>query len=127
MSFELVANLPYILAAVRFIFGLKMLGHPNSARRGNTLSALGMFIAITAGLAAESIVSYEFIALGIVIGAVVGALASRLVAMTSMPEMVALFNGSGGTASLFVGWGTLYGGEIETFTAFTVVLAILIG
>ena len=127
MSIELVANMSYIVAAVLFIFGLKMLGHPNSARRGNALSALGMFIAITAGLTAEGIVAFEFIALGVFIGAVVGALASRLVAMTSMPEMVALFNGSGGSASLFVGWGTLYGSEIGTFTAFTVVLAILIG
>ena len=76
MSIELVANMSYIVAAVLFIFGLKMLGHPNSARRGNALSALGMFIAITAGLTAEGIVAFEFIALGVLIGAVVGALAS---------------------------------------------------
>ena len=62
-------------------------------------------------------------------GGVVGALAARLVAMTSMPEMVALFNGSGGASSLLVGWATLYLGtsDTTTFTAATIVLAILIG
>ena len=124
---DLVANLAYIAAAVLFIFGLKMLGHPNTARRGNLLSAIGMFIAVVAGLTAEEIVSYEYIIGGIMVGAIIGALVARMVAMTSMPEMVALFNGSGGSASLLVGWGTLYGGDVSTFTAFTVVLAILIG
>ncbi len=127
MSMDLIANLAYIAAAVLFIFGLKMLGHPNTARRGNLLSAVGMFIAVVAGLTVEEIVSYEYIIGGIMVGAIIGALVARMVAMTSMPEMVALFNGSGGSASLLVGWGTLYGGDVSTFTAFTVVLAILIG
>ncbi|MDA1299600.1 MAG: NAD(P)(+) transhydrogenase (Re/Si-specific) subunit beta [Proteobacteria bacterium] len=127
MNIELLANLSYIVAAVLFIFGLKMLGHPGTARRGNLLSSIGMFIAVVAGLTAEGIVSFEYIIGGVILGSIIGALAARLVAMTSMPEMVALFNGSGGTASLLVGWGTLYGGDIATFTAVTVLLAILIG
>lgn len=135
MSIELIANLSYIVSAIFFIYGLKMLGSPATARNGNLLSALGMLIAVVAGLTAESIISYEFIIGGIVLGTVIGALAARLVAMTSMPEMVALFNGSGGVASLLVGWATLYvadaggaaTGGIAVFTAVTVVLAILIG
>jgi NAD(P) transhydrogenase subunit beta len=127
MNIELIANLSYIFSAALFIFGLKMLGSPATARRGNLFSSLGMLIAVVAGLTAEGIVSFEYIAAGMVIGAIVGALAARLVAMTSMPEMVALFNGSGGAASLLVGWATLYGGGIETFTAVTILLAILIG
>ncbi len=135
MSIELIANLSYIVSAIFFIYGLKMLGSPATARNGNLLSALGMLIAVVAGLSAESIVSYEFIIGGIVLGTIIGALAARLVAMTSMPEMVALFNGSGGVASLLVGWATLYvadasgaaTGGIAVFTAVTVVLAILIG
>jgi H+-translocating NAD(P) transhydrogenase subunit beta len=127
MNIELLANLSYIVAAVLFIFGLKMLGHPGTARRGNLLSSIGMFIAVVAGLTAEGIVSFEYIIGGVILGSIIGALAARLVAMTSMPEMVALFNGSGGAASLLVGWGTLYGGDIATFTAVTVLLAILIG
>lgn len=127
MSIELLANLSYIVSAALFIFGLKMLGSPATARRGNLFSSLGMLIAVVAGLTAEGIVSYEYIAAGMVLGAIVGALAARLVAMTSMPEMVALFNGSGGAASLLVGWATLYGGDVQVFTAVTILLAILIG
>ncbi len=127
MNIELIANLSYIVAAGLFIFGLKMLGNPATARRGNRLSAFGMLIAVVAGLNSQGIVSYEYIAGGIIAGTIIGALAARLVMMTAMPEMVALFNGSGGVASLLVGWGTLYGGDISMFTAITVLLAVLIG
>jgi NAD(P) transhydrogenase subunit beta len=127
MNIELLANLSYIVSAALFIFGLKMLGSPATARRGNMFSSMGMLIAVVAGLTAEGIVSYEYIASGMILGAVIGALAARLVGMTSMPEMVALFNGSGGAASLLVGWATLYGGGINTFTSVTILLAILIG
>ena len=129
MSIDLLANLAYILAAALFIFGLKMLGSPATAKRGNLLSSTAMFIAVVSGLISAEVVSYEFIIGGMIVGATVGALAARLVAMTSMPEMVALFNGSGGASSLLVGWATLYLGtsETSTFTAATIVLAILIG
>lgn len=127
MNIELIANLSYVLAAVLFIFGLKMLGSPATARRGNALSSIGMLIAVVAGLTAEGIVSYEYIIGGMVVGGLIGAASARLVEMTSMPEMVALFNGSGGAASLLVGWATLYGGDVSTFTAVTILLAILIG
>jgi len=123
----MIANLAYVVSAILFIFGLKMLGSPATARRGNLLSSLGMLIAVVAGLTAEGIVSYEYIIGGIIVGSIIGALAARLVAMTSMPEMVALFNGSGGAASLLVGWATLYTGDVSTFTAVTILLAILIG
>ncbi|SVB22382.1 uncharacterized protein METZ01_LOCUS175236 [marine metagenome] len=103
-----------------------MLGSPATARRGNLLSSVGMLIAIIAGLTAEGI-SYEYIIGGIIVGSLIGALAARLVAMTSMPEMVALFNGSGGAASLLVGWATLYTGTISTFAAIAALTAILIG
>ena len=137
MNIELAANLAYIVSAAFFIFGLKMLGSPATARRGNLLSSFGMLIAVVAGLTDTGIVSYEYIIGGMLVGSVIGALAARLVAMTSMPEMVALFNGTGGAASLLVGWATLYQVEtsglvpgmtgISTFTAVTVLLAILIG
>ena len=127
MDIHLIANLSYIVAAILFIFGLKRLGSPATARSGNLLSSLGMLIAVAAGLTAEGIVDFQFIIIGVVIGAVIGALSARLVAMTSMPELVALFNGSGGAASLLVGWAALYGTDVSVFTAFTVILAILIG
>ena len=129
MSIDLIANLAYILAAALFIFGLKMLGSPATAKRGNLLSSTAMLIAVVSGLISAEVVSYEIIVGGMLVGGVVGALAARLVAMTSMPEMVALFNGSGGASSLLVGWATLYLGtsDTTTFTAATIVLAILIG
>jgi len=131
MSLDLIANLAYIVSAILFVFGLKMLGSPATARKGNGLSAVGMLIAVVAGLTDQGIVSYEFIVIGLIVGALLGSVSARLVEMTSMPEMVALFNGSGGAASLLVGWAALYGGgdaaPVSTFIAVTVILAILIG
>ncbi len=124
----LAVNLAYIAAAVLFVLGLKMLGSPATARRGNALSAGGMLIAVVATLLSEGIVEWHWIAISALAGALVGALASRLVAMTAMPEMVALFNGSGGIASLLVGWAALFGsGEAGAFTAATVLLSVAIG
>ena len=130
IDLNLIANLSYIVSAALFIFGLKMLGSPATARKGNMLSSIGMLIAVVAGLTAEGIVDFKYIAAGMIIGTIIGAAAARMIAMTSMPEMVALFNGSGGIASLLVGWGTLYapaGEVVSTFTAVTIILAILIG
>ena len=128
----LVVNLAYIAAAVMFIFGLRMLSSPATARSGNALSSGGMLIAIVVTLLSRGIVEFHWIAIAAAAGALVGALASRLVAMTSMPEMVALFNGSGGIASLLVGWAALFGtdagaGAVPTFTAVTVFLSVMIG
>lgn len=127
MNIDLIANLAYIVSAILFIFGLKMLGSPATARRGNLFSSLGMLIAIIAGLSNEGIVSYQWIIVGVVTGGLIGAMAARLIAMTSMPEMVALFNGFGGAASLLVGWSALYGMVASTFTVVTILLSILIG
>ena len=129
----LFVNLAYIVAAVMFIFGLRMLSSPATARSGNALSSGGMVIAIVVTLLSKGIVEFHWIAIAAAAGALVGALASRLVAMTSMPEMVALFNGSGGIASLLVGWAALFGadpnsaGAVTPFTAVTVFLSVMIG
>ncbi len=128
---SLAVNLAYLVAAVLFVFGLKMLGSPATARRGNALSAVGMLIAVVVTLLSRGILEFHWIAVAVAAGAVVGALASRLVAMTAMPEMVALFNGSGGIASLLVGWaalfGTVDGGMVTTFTSATILLSVMIG
>jgi NAD(P) transhydrogenase subunit beta len=126
MSAELINSI-YIIAAVLFIFGLKQMGSPATAVRGNLLSAVGMFLAIVVTLTAREIIEYQWIALAVALGAVVGFVAAQKVAMTSMPEMVALFNGSGGIASLFVGWAALYNTGNTTFTIFTILLSVLIG
>jgi len=119
-------QLAYVVAAALFIFGLKLLGSAATARRGNTLSAAGMLIAIIAALLDKGIVDYQWIFAGIILGGVIGAAAARLVQMTSMPEMVALFNGFGGLASLLVGAAAI-SGDANTFTLITIVLSILIG
>jgi NAD(P) transhydrogenase subunit beta len=123
----MLINLSYIVAAVLFILGLKLLGSPATARRGNMLSALGMLLAVVVTLLDHAIIDYRWILLGMVIGSVVGALAARLVAMTAMPEMVALFNGFGGIASLLVGWVALAQPQLDSFLLLTVFLSILIG
>lgn len=127
MNIELLVNLVYVLSAVLFILGLKMLGSPATARRGNFVSSIGMLIAVVITLLHQDIVEYQWIIMGVVIGAIIGALAARLVAMTSMPELVALFNGFGGLASLLVGCAALYFSGNSTFTIVTIFLSILIG
>ena len=116
----------YVVAAALFIFGLKQLGSPATARRGNMVSAVGMLIAVVAALLDQGIVEYQWIAVGFVVGALIGGAAARMVEMTAMPEMVALFNGFGGMASLLVGWAALVPGS-STFTLVTIILSILIG
>ena len=89
----------YITAAVMFIIGLLWLRSPETARAGNRLSALGMLIAVVFTLIDRDIVSYEWIIAGLVVGALIGAIAARRVQLTAMPQMVAIFNGFGGAAS----------------------------
>ena len=98
-----LVNIVYILASVLFIFGLKMLGSPETAKRGNLISALGMLIAVVVTLLDQSIIDYKWIFSGLVLGSLVGVIAAMKVKMTAMPEMVAIFNGFGGIASLLVG------------------------
>ena len=123
---SLSIELAYVVSAALFIFGLKLLGSPATARRGNRLSAAGMLLAIVAALLDQGIVDYSFILGGFVLGGLIGAAAARLVRMTSMPEMVALFNGFGGMASLLVGTAASSDAD-ATFTLITIVLSILIG
>jgi NAD(P) transhydrogenase subunit beta len=88
----------YIVAFACFIFGLRLLNHPRTARRGNVIAAVGMAIAVVATLLWDFVGDYWLIALGIALGTAVGVPAARGVKMTAMPQMVALFNGVGGGA-----------------------------
>lgn len=102
---EVFINLCYIIAAILFIYGIKMLGSPDTARRGNQVSALGMLLAVTVTLVNQQIFdSWLWIVVGLALGAGIGGTAALRVQMTGMPELVALFNGFGGLASLLVGW-----------------------
>ena len=124
--------LVYLLSAALFILGLKRLSSPATARNGNSLSGLGMLLAILVTLFDQAIVSYGVIAAGLVVGSAVGLWMARSVQMTSMPQMVALLNGFGGAASLTVGGAEFLkaelAGEVLPIDAgVTVQLAILIG
>lgn len=97
-----IERLLYLVAAVLFITGIKRLQSPETARGGNGLSAVGMLLAILVTLMSQSIVSYTTIVVGLLVGGGLGLWIARTVKMTSMPQMVALLNGMGGGASLFV-------------------------
>ncbi|MBA2535939.1 MAG: NAD(P)(+) transhydrogenase (Re/Si-specific) subunit beta, partial [Actinobacteria bacterium] len=95
-------NLAYALAAILLIVGIKRLSHPSTARSGNWVAAAGMVIAVVVTLFSPEIESYGLIGTGIAVGSVIGVASARLVRMTAMPQMVALFNGVGGGAAALV-------------------------
>ncbi len=101
--------LSYLVGSVTFIIGLKMLSHPDKARKGNLIAAGGMGIAIIATLVlyknpgtGQHLGNYGWIAAGLLIGGLSGTLIARKVKMTAMPEMVSLFNGMGGACAMLI-------------------------
>lgn len=102
-----IVNLIYLLSATLFILGLKGLSHPKSAVRGNLLGAIGMFLAVLVTLVDQQIVSYDMIIIGVLAGSVIGTVFALKIKMTAMPQMVGLFNGLGGGASILVAGAVL--------------------
>ncbi|MBA4716407.1 MAG: NAD(P)(+) transhydrogenase (Re/Si-specific) subunit beta [Verrucomicrobiales bacterium] len=120
-------NVAYIIAAILFIMGIKMLGSASTAVRGNRISSLGMLLAVVVTLLRSGL-DYQFIILGLIIGGIIGLIAAKRVKMTGMPELVALFNGFGGMASLLVGWSEFEKSlQFNWFLYLVVFIAILIG
>ena len=123
----------YIISAILFIIGIKRLGKVDTARQGNFLSAVGMLIAIIATLFMMDAIPLEWVLTGIAIGAIIGAVSATKVAMTAMPEMVAIFNGFGGGASALVAsaeFFKIHGGSAannDTTTLITIMLSVIIG
>lgn len=129
---EFLINVGYLLAAILFIFGLKGLTHPRTAVRGNLLGACGMLLAIVITLTDHRIVSFEIILAGVILGAAIGAVLALKIEMTAMPELVALFNGFGGIASVLVAGAalvesTLGGGSALVQTTVATAASGLIG
>jgi len=104
---NIIINVTYLLASVMFIYGLKGLTHPRTAVRGNLIGALAMLIAVLVTLLDKRIISYELIIAGVVVGGAIGAVLAIKIQMTAMPQLVALFNGFGGAASVFVAGAAL--------------------
>ncbi len=129
---QIVSYLVYLLASVLFIFGIKKLSSPKTARQGNMLSSLGMLLAVVITLLDQHILTYEYIIIGLIAGSAIGAIMALKVPMTGMPQMVGLLNGFGGGASALVAFAEYYKlidlpGGIEISTSITIVLSVLIG
>lgn len=101
-----VANLVYLVASILFILGIKGLTHPRTAVRGNLISAIGMLMAILVTLWLNK-VGFAVMIAGLIVGSAVGVWLAVRVQMTAMPQMVALLNGFGGAASVFVAWAEM--------------------
>ena len=119
----------YLISAVLFIIGIKMLSSPESATRGNYLSALAMLLAVGITLVTSEIVDFRWIAIGVGVGTVVGIVASHYVKMTDMPQMVALYNGLGGAASALVAIHEYLrlGDSLSLFIGTVIMLSLLVG
>ncbi|HEX3509138.1 MAG TPA: NAD(P)(+) transhydrogenase (Re/Si-specific) subunit beta [Candidatus Dormibacteraeota bacterium] len=128
---NLVIALAYLVAAVLFILGLKQLSSPKSARNGNFTAAAGMVIALLATLPLLKFTTsgVTIIVIGVAAGTVVGVVGARLVKMTAIPQMVALFNGVGGGAAALVAVAELlrFGVHPSFTVAFPSVFSIVIG
>mgnify|MGYP005737591921 FL=1 len=118
-------NIIYIFSSILFISGIKMLGKEDTAVRGNFLSALAMLIAVSVTLI--NIFNPLLIIIGISIGAVVGSVIALKVKMTSIPEMVALFNGFGGLATFFIAWSEFNSSIDNSFQYILIMITVYIG
>jgi NAD(P) transhydrogenase subunit beta len=126
----------YLAAAALFIYGIRRLRTPETARSGNTLAAGGMVIALIATIFVadiDNVLSVGQISVGVLIGSVLGAVAAQRVQMTAMPQMVAAFNGVGGGAAALVAVSEFYRvealgqGQETLFSAIAVLLSVIIG
>ncbi len=104
-----ILTLIYLIASVTFILGLKMLSHPETARKGNLIAAAGMGIAIFGTIflyqdidTGERLHNYGWIFGGLIVGGIIGTAIAKRVKMTAMPEMVSLFNGMGGACAALI-------------------------
>ena len=121
-------NIAYLVSAVCFIIGLKLLGSPATARRGNQIAAVGMAVAVVATLFMPGMTNHLLIIAGLVIGAAAAVFPARTVKMTAMPQMVAIFNGMGGaTAALISLVEFQHKEDIGRGEIISIVLGLIIG
>jgi NAD(P) transhydrogenase subunit beta len=126
MDISIVQNIVYIISSILFISGIKMLGKEDTAVKGNFLSALAMLVAVLVTFI--NVTNPLILIAGIGLGAVVGSLIALKVKMTSIPEMVALFNGFGGLATFLIAWSEYASGvNIPIFQYALILITIYIG
>ncbi|MFD2726046.1 NAD(P)(+) transhydrogenase (Re/Si-specific) subunit beta [Hyunsoonleella rubra] len=121
----------YLIATVTFIVGLKRLGHPDTAKSGNMIAAIGMGLAIVGTIFIHDLevapIIYILIGAAIVVGAIIGYLIAIKVEMTKMPELVSLFNGFGGASAALIGLVEFSKQVDDSLQAITIVSGIIIG
>lgn len=121
----------YLIASVTYILGLKMLGHPETARRGNLIAAVGMTLAILGTIflyqGEVSTQIYILIGIAILIGTVIGWMVAKKVEMTKMPELVSMFNGMGGASAALIGLIEFHHNIGDTLSIFTIIAGMIIG
>jgi len=124
-------SLIYLVAAVTYIVGLKMLGNPKTARRGNLIAAGGMVLAIlgTIFLFEEPVPTLIHILIwsGIILGSIAGWIVARKVAMTKMPELVSMFNGMGGASAALIGLIEFQNNITDLNTTIVIIAGVIIG
>ncbi|MDC0536621.1 NAD(P)(+) transhydrogenase (Re/Si-specific) subunit beta [Gammaproteobacteria bacterium] len=120
-----IQNIIYIVASILFISGIKMLGKEDTAVKGNFLSALAMFIAVS--VTVVDVINPVVLISGIALGAIIGSTIALKVKMTSIPEMVALFNGFGGLATFLIAWSEFNSIPDNLFQHILVMTTLYIG
>jgi NAD(P) transhydrogenase subunit beta len=126
MDISILQNIIYIISSILFISGIKMLGKEDTAVKGNFLSALAMLVAVLVTFI--NVTNPLILIAGIGLGAIIGSLIALKVKMTSIPEMVALFNGFGGLATFLIAWSEYTSGiNIPIFQYALILITIYIG
>ena len=131
---EKFIDIAYLFSAILFIYGLKMLSHPKTARNGNLIASLGMLIAIIVTVYLGTNLDFSKILIAMALGSIIGAFFAIRVEMTQMPQLVAIFNGFGGGASALVASSEFLKSmdnqaamEPSAFLIISIVLSVLVG
>jgi NAD(P) transhydrogenase subunit beta len=126
---DYLIEISYLLASILFIFGLKGLSHPKTARQGMNLAATGMLVAVVGTLLHHEIVRYEWIIVGLIVGSLIGAAMSLWMPMTAMPQRTALSHAFGALAASLVGISEYYrhGAELGSYKMVALGFEVLFG
>ena len=132
---EYIVDILYLVSAVCFIYGIKMLSHPKTARNGNLVASFGMLVAVVATVWLGTSLDPIMIAVAMIVGSLIGGFFAVKVEMTQMPQLVAIFNGFGGAASALVASSeffkvqasTALGADPSIFFIVSIVLSVLVG
>lgn len=135
MVIDFIINIAYLIGALAFVWGLRLLSSPDSARRGNVVAGVGMVIAILAAIGQPiegASNNYLWIVGAIIAGGIIGLASAKRVQMTAMPQMVSIFNGLGGACAVVLAYAELvpyYSGVkgLDTAGLVIILLALLIG